>query len=608
MNDIAGKNNKIIIEENPPAIHIWSQGKRKLSTGIPPAFIETESSRYSVTSIKSRSKTENTEKIIWNTGREDFYVILTVTVSEHFVDFLWEGTSAILAVTFDMSSDHYWCGQGEFLRHEWPLNKTALPFGPLITSDNGPTGLGNIQTPLWWNSDGAGIYVKDCNSIYAGIEPYKILIVGTESKSLKIRVFTGETIRESYSYFIKEGGTPSRIPPKGLLSLPVWTTWAFYKTDITQEQVLTFAKDIRNHSFPAGTVEIDDMWQADYGDFDFNPHKFPAPEVMIEKLHDMDFRVTLWITPFFNPSSKNFAVGSENGFFIKGKDGAPERIPWWHGPGALLDVRNKEAMAWFKEKLEKLQRIGIDGFKFDAGEASFLSETTFPGRNDYSRLWVEFASLNFPYGEVRTGWNNHTSGMLFRQWDKFSVWDSYNGLSSVIPQALTMSLTGYPFILPDIIGGNFYGEEKIERELMIRWTEVSSLMPAMQFGFPPWLFDEETEKICRFYAELHETFSREIIKLAEEAVLTGMPVIRPLFWADPYDKNTYDISDQFLLGNKYLVAPVLKPGSEKRNIYLPAGLWRDYRTGREYEGPVLLSDYSVPLDCLPIFENINEYL
>ncbi|MEQ8225661.1 MAG: glycoside hydrolase, partial [Candidatus Eremiobacterota bacterium] len=111
------------------------------------------------------------------------------------------------------------------------------------------------------------------------------------------------------------------------------------------------------------------------------------------------------------------------------------------------------------------------------------------------------------------------------------------------------------------------------------------------------------EKICRFYAELHETFSGEIIKLAEEAVLTGMPVIRPLFWADPYDKNTYDISDEFLLGNKYLVAPVLEPDSEKRNIYLPAGLWRDYRTGREYEGPVLLSDYSVPLDCLPIFVN-----
>jgi len=39
MNDITGKNNKIIIEENPTAIHIWSQGKRKLSTGIPPAFI-----------------------------------------------------------------------------------------------------------------------------------------------------------------------------------------------------------------------------------------------------------------------------------------------------------------------------------------------------------------------------------------------------------------------------------------------------------------------------------------------------------------------------------------------------------------------------------------
>ena len=608
MKEITGENNKVIIEENPPVIHIWSGGRRKLSTGTPPAFIETGSSRYHLTSIKSHNKTDCTEKFIWNTGREDFQIILTVSIFENSVEFNWKCNrkEGLLLTTFDMSSDPYWYGQGELIKQEWPLNKITMPFGPFITSDNGSTGLGNIQTPLWWTSGGTGILIKDCNYLYSGIEPGKLLITGTESECLKVKIFTGKNIPESYSYFIKEAGSPANIPPEDLLSLPVWTTWAFYKTEITQKKVLDFAAAIRNHSFPGGTMEIDDMWQSDYGDFLFHPHKFPDPEGMIEDLHSMGFEVTLWVTPFFNPSSKNFTTGSRKGYFITGEDGQPVTISWWHGNGALLDVRNKEAMSWFWHELKKLENLGIDGFKFDAGEASFIDESAFPGRNDYSRLWVKFASNNFPYGEVRTGWYNHTSGMLFRQWDKFSIWDSNNGLSSIIPQALTMSLTGYPFILPDIIGGNFYGEEKIARDLMIRWTQVTSLMPAMQFGFPPWLFDEETENICRYYAELHGIFSGEIIKLAEEAVLTGLPIIRPLFWADPYDEKTYDISDEFLLGNKYLVAPVLSHGSEKRNIYLPAGLWRDYRTGNEYEGPLLLPDYPAPLDCLPIFLRAEE--
>jgi len=571
------------------------------------SFIEIENSLYSLKNIKSQSKTDSVERFVWNTDREGMEIILTVALFDNSVEFHWQkgGKEGTLNITFDLSSAPYWYGQGELINQEWPLNKSTLPFGPFITSDNGPTGLGNIQTPLWWSSNGTGIMIPDRIPLLAGIGPDGLLRIGTEKEHLRVIIFTGKKIPESYPYFIKESGRPERTPSEKLLSLPIWTTWAFYKTEITQEKVLTFAGEIIDHSFPGGTLEIDDMWQSDYGDFSFHPHKFPDPDGMIRELHSMGFRVTLWITPFFNPSSKNFSGGSEKGYFIKGADGRLILFPWWHGKGALLNVMNREAMTWFKEELKELENIGIDGFKFDAGEASFLEKSSLPDRNNYSRLWVDFASENFPYGEVRTGWHNHTSGMLFRQWDKFSIWGTHNGLSSVITQALTMSLTGYPFILPDIIGGNLYGEEKISKDLMIRWTQVASLMPAMQFSFPPWMIDEETERICRSYAELHKKFSNEIIELAKEAALTGLPIIRPLFWSDPYDEKTYDISDEFLLGDKYLVAPVLCPGTESRNIYLPRGVWKDYWVGKEYKGPLLLTDYPAPPECLPIFVSID---
>lgn len=53
-----------------------------------------------------------------------------------------------------------------------------------------------------------------------------------------------------------------------------------------------------------------------------------------------------------------------------------------------------------------------------------------------------------------------------------------------------MSLAGYPFILPDMIGGNAYGEAP-SKELFIRWAQANALLPAMQFSLLPWDYDQE---------------------------------------------------------------------------------------------------------------------
>ena len=43
-------------------------------------------------------------------------------------------------------------------------------------------------------------------------------------------------------------------------------------------------------------------------------------------------------------------------------------------------------------------------------------------------------------------------------------------------------LLGFPFCLPDMIGGNAYFGQRPDQELMVRWTQVNALMPAMQVG------------------------------------------------------------------------------------------------------------------------------
>lgn len=82
------------------------------------------------------------------------------------------------------------------------------------------------------------------------------------------------------------------------------------------------------------------------------------------------------------------------------------------------------------------------------------------------------------------------------------------GLRSLIPAVLTVSMLGYPFILPDMVGGNAVSERStsggdIARPwLYVRWLEVAAFMPAMQFSVPPWRYDAEVVAMAHKFTAL----------------------------------------------------------------------------------------------------------
>jgi len=85
---------------------------------------------------------------------------------------------------------------------------------------------------------------------------------------------------------------------------------------------------------------------------------------------------------------------------------------------------------------------------------------------------------------------------------------------------------------------------------MVRWAQANALLPSMQFSIAPWTFDTECAQLCLKAVEWHQKYADVIIQLAKEAVETGWPIIRPMFWLAPNDKQTYTIADQFVLGDK----------------------------------------------------------
>ena len=102
-------------------------------------------------------------------------------------------------------------------------------------------------------------------------------------------------------------------------------------------------------------------------------------------------------------------------------------------------------------------------------------------------------------------------------------------------------------------------------------------------------------------AQLHADFAPYIMRYAHEAAKTGEPIVRCMEYQFPH-QGMADVKDQFMLGDKYLVAPVVDNRLE-REVRLPKGMWRD-ELGKKYKGGKTYK-IAVPLERLPYFERLK---
>lgn len=73
---------------------------------------------------------------------------------------------------------------------------------------------------------------------------------------------------------------------------------------------------------------------------------------------------------------------------------------------------------------------------------------------------------------------------------------------------------------------------------------------------------------------------------------------RPLWW-ELESKEAFLCDDEFLVGDRLLVAPVVKEKTYSRTVILPEGTWEDDR-GETYKGPSQI-EIEVPIERIPFF-------
>ena len=499
---------------------------------------------------------------------------------------------------FDTEFSH-WYGLGEIFNQKWPIDKITFPSAPFLTNDfissySVAPVFGGVLEPLVVSSKGVGIYIHNSVPLHVSMDSEKgKFCIRADKKNYNRKYKKNDTIKLAYTICIRDNirevhqvlynqfiRKPSGVPDKEMMLSPIWSTWVKYKKGVNEDKIRTFAAEIRDYGFPGSILEIDDKYSTEYGDYNFDSTKFSEVVSMFQFLKTKNFRVTTWVYPFSNLESKSFLEGVNGSYFVKS---GPKKVPgitkWWDGMGGILDTTNKYAVEWFIKKLKDFQYLPIDGFKFDAGETDYLPyayEFSEPqvNPNYFSKNYVELVAAKFKLAEVRVGYKSQRVPILVRLLDRTSVWETTNGLQSVLTATLTFGILGYPFVLPDMVGGNAY-IVKPTKELYIRWAQLNAFLPSIQFSLPPWNYDNETVAIVKDALALRQNFSEIIYSLAVESVKTGEPIVRPLWWHWPTDHETFVIYTEFMLGKDYLIAPVLHRSVVSHTVYLPAGIWQE---------------------------------
>ena len=95
-----------------------------------------------------------------------------------------------------------------------------------------------------------------------------------------------------------------------------------------------------------------------------------------------------------------------------------------------------------------------------------------------------------------------------------------------------------------------------------------------------------------------------ILELARNVSLRGAVTMRALTFEFPEDARAVGINDQYLLGPRLLVAPVVDMGAREREVYFPAGArWRNFWNASATPVPGgTTATVEAPLDIIPVYE------
>ena len=515
--------------------------------------------------------------------------------------------------------------------------------------------------PLWVQEDGIGKF-PDPDDIYAGIwfltgrkhsthTPMPMLLssaryaiaVDTDARAvfalgsedddevcryeawentLDLQVFVGDTSREAFTNMIDWVGKPARAPE---LAFAPWVDALFGSANVRR-----VAQKLRTTGVAASVIWTEDWRGGENSSLGYALHEdwrvdrtmYPDFEQLANDLRASGFAFHTYHNTFIDDTADIAAEAVAAGYTIQ-KDGQTHKFTGVKfNPSTMLDLSNPAAVTWAKGVMGEAITIGSDGWMADfaewlptniqlaSGEDPMRAHNRYPV--DWARFNQELFAANRPPNRpppiyfMRSAWL-HSQPLTQVVWagDQQTDWTEGDGFPSVIPIGLGLGLAGFPYFGHDIGGYMDQGTTPTSEELFYRWTTLGALSPVMRTHHGravmdnwQWERDAATTAHFRRWTRLHMQLVPYLMAAVDQFERDGSPLFRMIALDYPDEDWAWTTIDQYLLGDRILVAPIVTQGATAREVKLPAGTWLPLLGGAAVSGTQMVS---APRTEIPAF-------
>ncbi len=390
----------------------------------------------------------------------------------------------------------------------------------------------------------------------------------------------------------------------------------------SQEEVEKTIKKFEEDKIPVDAIILDLYWfgktiQGTMGNLDWDKDKFPNPEKMIADLNAKNIKTVLITEPFVLTTSNKWKEAVDKKVLATDKAGNPFKYDFYFGNTGIIDIFKPEGKDWFWNIYKNLIHQGVGGLWGDLGEPeAFPSEAITAGgkadevHNVYGHNWAKLIADGYkkdfpnvrPFILMRAGYSgSQRFGMTPWSGD---VSRSWGGLQSQTEIALQMGMQGMAYMHSDL--GGFAGDY-FDNELYIRWLQYGVFNPIFrphaseEVAAEPVYKDIVTKAKAKKQIELRYQLMPYNYTLAFENNQKGAPLMRPLFFEEPDNKNISAVCETYFWGNNFLVTPITKPGISSVSVYFPKNNnWFDFYSDQKQLAGTN-ENIAVSEDHIPVF-------
>ncbi|HVT11406.1 MAG TPA: TIM-barrel domain-containing protein [Fimbriimonadaceae bacterium] len=406
---------------------------------------------------------------------------------------------------------------------------------------------------------------------------------------------------------------PVPMPPKWAMGF-MNSQW---KTD--ENEIKSIISTYRQKQIPIDSFIMDFDFKAwgedDFGEFrwnstnnpgNFEPNKFPDGQSGLfgKQMADQGIHLVGIMKPRVlvenvdHKPTKQAIEANAKGWWLHKK---PYTDYFSHRLANDFDFSKPEVRKFYWDHAKNLFDTGISGWWNDEADDNFdslgffhMQESLYEGQRSVSNRRVWSLNRNFYLGAQR---------FAFGTWSG-DIGTGFDWMRDQSPRMLALIDLGQAMWSMDT--GGFGGHPSPEN--YARWMEFASVVPIMRvhntYGEhrQPWVYGPVAEAAAKKAIELRYAMFPSLYSWQHEALRTGVGIVRPLFWEFPDDNSVANITDEWMLGDQLLAAPVMVEGQRAKEVTLPAGKWYSYPGDQPSEG----GKVTIPVDAdkwsdLPLF-------